>query len=91
VKCPANVLAETPDTICATMTFEDLGIVYEIEMKKLKGRDGYILNLAYTVGGGSKTELAAEVRDPFTFLRAIGRAAPTLADLADHRPQDHSR
>ena len=78
---------ETPDTIFATMKFEEIGVVYEIEMKKRKGRGGYTLSLAYTVGGGSKTELASEVGDPFTFLRAIGRAAPTIADLAEHHLQ----
>jgi hypothetical protein len=81
---------ETPATIFATAGFEQLGVVYGIAMTKLKGRDGYTLNLAYTVGRGPKTELAAEVGDPFTFLRAIGRAAPTVADLADHHPQNHS-
>jgi hypothetical protein len=69
---------EKPDTILATRKCEDLDVVYEIQMKKLKGREGYLLKLAYAVGGGLKTELACEVGEPFKFLQAVTHLAPTL-------------
>jgi hypothetical protein len=67
-----------PDIILTTLKFDYLGAVFDIKIRRLEGRDGYLLDLAYTVGGGSKTQLAAEMGEPYAFLQAIVHLAPTL-------------